>query len=55
MTHITPGPQASPDDAQALVEQARHEAQDRVAELHVEEGTVQSEHAQNSPHADDHD
>jgi len=55
MTPIAPPPEMSPDHARALVEQARHEAQDRVAELHVEEGTVQSEHARNSPHADDHD
>jgi hypothetical protein len=55
MTNITPRAEPSPDDAQARVEQARHEAQERVAELHLEEGTVQSERAQNSPHADDHD
>lgn len=40
---------ATAEEAEALVEQARHEAQTRVADLHVEEGTVRSEHGQNSP------
>lgn len=48
----TPTPTA---EEEARIEQARHEAQERVAALHVEEGTVQSEKAQNSPHPDDHD
>jgi hypothetical protein len=50
----TPPPSSTPDE-EALIEQARHEAQERVAALHAEEGTVQSENAQNSPHPDDHD
>ncbi|MGJ7490102.1 hypothetical protein [Variovorax sp. ZT4R33] len=49
-------PQSTPTpEEEALLEQARHEAQERVAALHAEEGTVQSEKAQNSPHPDDHD
>jgi hypothetical protein len=43
------------DEAKAVLDQARSEAQARVAEVHVEEGTVESEDAQNSPHTDDHD
>ncbi|MDM0022326.1 hypothetical protein [Variovorax saccharolyticus] len=43
------------ETSEALLEQARTEAQLRVADVHVEEGTVQSEKAQNSPHPDDHD
>ena len=46
---------ATPEDEAALVDKAREEAQLRVADVHVEEGTVQSEKAQNSPHPDDHD
>lgn len=42
-------------EAAALLEKARAEAQQRVADVHVEEGTVQSEKAQNSPHPEDHD
>lgn len=49
-----PSPTSTADE-EALLEQARHEAQERVAALHAEEGTVQSEKAQNSPHPDDHD
>lgn len=45
----------TPDEEEAILEVARHEAQARVAALHAEEGTVQSEGAQNSPHPDDHD
>jgi hypothetical protein len=48
-------PKATEAEADALLEQARHEAQARVAEVHAEEGTVKSEDAQNSPHPDDHD
>lgn len=48
-------PAATPEEAEALREQARNEAQARVAEVHAEEGTVTSEKAQNSPHPDDHD
>jgi hypothetical protein len=49
-------PQSTPTpDEEALREQARHGAQERVAELHIEEGTVKSEKGQNSPHPDDHD
>lgn len=54
MNPSTP-PQATEAEADALLEQARHEAQARVAEVHAEEGTVKSEDAQNSPHPDDHD
>ena len=55
MTTIqAPTPTPTPEE-EARIEQARHEAQERVAALHVEEGTVQSEKAQNSPHPDDHD
>ena len=39
----------------ALLDQARNEAQARVAEVHVEKGTVKSEEGHNSPHPDDHD
>ena len=35
--------------------QARHQAQARVAVVHVKEGTVRSEDAQNSPYPDDQD
>jgi hypothetical protein len=38
-----------------IVDEARREAQERVVELHLEEGTVILEEAQNSPHPDDHD
>lgn len=55
MSNIPTSPSVSPPDEAELREQARHEAQDRVAELHLEEGTVKSEGAQNSPHPDDHD
>ena len=48
-------PGAATQDEATLVEQARNEAQARVAEVHVEEGTVKSEDGQNSPHPDDHD
>ena len=48
-------PAPTDNDANAMLEQARNEAQARVAEVHVEEGTVKSEDAQNSPHPDDHD
>jgi len=48
-------PDATPEEAEALLEQARNEAQARVADVHAEEGTVTSEQAQNSPHPDDHD
>lgn len=48
-------PTANPQEAKALLEQARHEAQDRVAELHAEEGSVRSEGAQNSPSPEDVD
>ena len=48
-------PDATVDEAKTLIEQARTEAQARVADVHAEEGTVQSEKAQNSPHPDDHD
>lgn len=47
--------QQTKEEAQALIEKARAEAQLRVADVHVEEGTVKSEKAQNSPHPDDHD
>lgn len=57
--HQPPSAAATVDDPSvpdaALLEQARHEAQERVAELHLEEGTVKSEKGQNSPHSDDHD
>ncbi|MDM0110404.1 hypothetical protein QTH97_36350 [Variovorax sp. J22R24] len=43
------------EEAGALLEKARTEAQLRVADVHSEEGTVKSEKAQNSPHPDDHD
>lgn len=48
-------PIATPEEAASLIEQARHEAQDRVAELHAEEGSVRSEGAQNSPSPEDID
>ena len=48
-------PEATPEEQEALLEQARNEAQARVADVHTEEGTVASEKAQNSPHPDDHD
>ena len=48
-------PEATGDEAKTLIEQARTEAQARVADVHAEEGTVKSEKAQNSPHPDDHD
>ena len=55
MDATTPPP-ATAEEAASLVEQARHEAQDRVAELHAEEGSVRSEGgAQNSPSPDDID
>ncbi|MEJ8852297.1 hypothetical protein [Variovorax rhizosphaerae] len=54
MTEPT-APQATEEEAKALIEQARTEAQARVADVHAEEGTVKSEGAQNSPHPDDHD
>ncbi len=47
---------ATPEATEQMLEQARLEAQERIAEVHVEEGTVRSEGgAQNSPHPDDHD
>jgi hypothetical protein len=55
MTQDQTPPSPPMPDEDALLEQARHEAQERVAELHVEEGTVKSEKGQNSPHPDDHD
>ncbi|MGJ7505919.1 hypothetical protein [Variovorax sp. GT1P44] len=48
-------PETTEEKTGDLLEQARSEAQQRVAEVHTEEGTVQSEEAQNSPHSDDHD
>ncbi|WP_213959751.1 MULTISPECIES: hypothetical protein [unclassified Variovorax] len=48
-------PVPTKEEEEALLEQARNEAQARVADVHVEEGTVSSEEAQNSPHPDDHD
>ncbi|MDM0050411.1 hypothetical protein [Variovorax sp. J22R115] len=48
-------PEPTEEEAEALIEKARTEAQLRVADVHVEEGTVKSEKAQNSPHSDDHD
>lgn len=55
MTDIDTPPPAPTPEEEALLEQARHEAQARVAALHAEEGTVHSEKGQNSPHSDDHD
>lgn len=52
---IAAAPTATNEEAEALLEQARHEAQSRVADLHVEEGTVRSEQAQNSPSPEDVD
>ncbi len=54
---MNPSTQPHPTEAEeeALRDQARHEAQARVAEVQEEEGTVESEHAHNSPHPDDHD
>lgn len=49
----TPAPTPDAPDTQRLIEQARHEAQEKIAELHLEEGTVQSEGAQNSPSPED--
>ena len=49
----TTAPEVIPEENEALLEQARNEAQARVADLHAEEGTVASEEAQNSPHPDD--
>lgn len=54
MTEHKP-PETIDEKAAALLEQARTEAQLRVADVHAEEGTVKSEKAQNSPHPDDHD
>ena len=34
----TQDPTPTPEEEQELIEQARHEAQERVAELHLEEG-----------------
>lgn len=51
----TQAPEPSEEEIQARIEQARLEAQMRVADVHAEEGTVKSEKAQNSPHPDDHD
>lgn len=48
-------PVANPEEAEALLEQARHVAQERVAELHNEEGSVKSEGGQNSPSVEDID
>ena len=48
-------PTTPEEETAQLLEQARTEAQVRVAELHVEEGTVQSEQGQNSPSPEDHD
>ena len=48
-------PEATEEEIRARIEQARTEAQARVADVHAEEGTVKSEKAQNSPHPDDHD
>ncbi|MBU1360430.1 MAG: hypothetical protein KKC79_05990 [Gammaproteobacteria bacterium] len=53
MKPATPEPTATPQEEAELVEQARNEAQERVAELHEEEGTVRSEGAQNSPSPED--
>jgi hypothetical protein len=52
--HMT-DPRLPTEQETALLDQARSEAQARVAEVHVEEGTAASENAQNSPHPDDHD
>jgi len=60
-TPATSSPPASPPShepatREELLEQARYEAQERVAEVHLEEGTVKSEGGkQNSPHPDDRD
>lgn len=49
-------PSHEPATQEELLEQARQEAQERVAEVHLEEGTVKSEGGkQNSPHPDDRD
>lgn len=45
----------TPEETQELLEQARTEAQVRIAEVQLEEGTVKSEGAQNSPSPEDHD
>ena len=54
MTHAQPPSKPLPDE-ESLVDEARREAQARVADLHVEEGTVDSEKGKTSPHPDDHD
>lgn len=51
---VPSAPVATKEEEQALLEQARNEAQARVADVHIEEGTVSTEVAQNSPHPDDH-
>ncbi len=50
-----PTPPVAPEgpESEALIEQARHEAQEKIAALHAEEGTVNSEGAQNSPSPED--
>jgi len=52
MSTPSPAPDAL-DNESLLIEQARHEAQAKIAELHAEEGTVASEGAQNSPNPED--
>ncbi|MFM9426885.1 hypothetical protein RCH10_003335 [Variovorax sp. GrIS 2.14] len=51
MSATSPSPDAL--DNESLLEQARHEAQQKIAELHLEEGTVKSEGGQNSPSPED--
>lgn len=43
-------PETTDEKAEALLQQAKTQAQLRVADVHAEEGTAESEKAQNSPH-----
>ena len=43
-----PSPTSDTPDDESLVEKARHGAQEKIAALHIEEGTVEFEGEQNS-------
>ena len=48
-----PAPTPDTPDDESLLEKARNEAQEKIAALHAEEGTVESEGEQNSPSPED--
>lgn len=48
-----PSPTPDTPDDESLLEKARNEARKKIAALHAEEGTVDSEGEQNSPSPED--